>query len=76
MRCIGRQGTPSPELPTAEEKEQGWRELKDKDGPVTQNDLAKSPTEQQQQQQAPLAKAQSSKTKVKKILVYFMTSWT
>ena len=57
MRCLGRQDTPSPELPAPVENQQ---ELKDKDGPVTQVELAKSSTEQQ----APLAKAQSSKTKV------------
>ena len=62
MRCLGRQDTPSPELPGASPDNLSWQELKDKDDPVTQNDLLhKSPTEQQQ---APLAKAQSSKTKV------------
>ena len=62
MRCLGRQDTPSPELPGASPDNLSWQELKDKEAPVTQNDLAtKSPTEQQQ---APLAKAQSSKTKV------------
>ena len=67
MRCLGRQGTPSPEIPSTTPDNLSWQELKDKDGPVAQNDVTKSPTGQQQ---APLAKAQWSKTKVIDVLQF------